>query len=351
MAVLDEDPPSGWDALTEDARESLEATWDCGVPGEASALHGRCWQLETWLRTLAYVELRARFAGGWLKEVSERAQAHARAEAQLTHMESPDSNLILSYLDVTALYELINAHWELFRDSLLDAEVWQGRVRELKQIRHRIAHFRRPHADDLPRIAQTLRDLDRPAVRAVQAYRTRYSCPPEFDDPLVVAWMRDDHHLAHLKDHALRRYDADVRITFSRRPWAKLISEVDTITGEPGYLWHVEFSMHRMGVSPRKLWENSYLDLSQARDHLVFLTLDGPSNADFAFPAASEPGSLANDISNCIQAILNSVQVIENYDSFYRPYRKPSLGLDPRVQIANPWSFLQEDMKLSMFSA
>jgi hypothetical protein len=82
-------------------------------------------------------------------------------------MSSPDSELILSYLDVFTLFELIDRNWDLFRSSLIDQQVWDGRIVELRQIRHRISHCPRPHLDESTRIAQTLRDIEQGALQAV----------------------------------------------------------------------------------------------------------------------------------------------------------------------------------------
>jgi len=71
-----------------------------GVPGYASALHARWWQLETWLRSLAYVELRSKFGSSWTGRISQKALRYAQNEARLAYMPSPDAELLLAYLDV-----------------------------------------------------------------------------------------------------------------------------------------------------------------------------------------------------------------------------------------------------------
>jgi hypothetical protein len=48
---------SVWAGLPEPVRTSLGRAWSMGVPGYASALHARWWQLGTWLRSLAYFRL------------------------------------------------------------------------------------------------------------------------------------------------------------------------------------------------------------------------------------------------------------------------------------------------------
>jgi hypothetical protein len=345
-----DDPPTGWEALPPVAAGALESAWDCGVPGLASALHARWWQLETWLRTLAYVELRTRYGPTWLDQVPARAVAHARSEARLAHMTSPDANLILSYFDISDLFEVVKQHWDLFAPSLIDLDVWEGRVRELKQIRHRIAHCRRPHQDDIPRLEQTLRDLDPGAVRAILGYNTRYECDTEYEDPIVAQWIRKQHELSPLVDHADSSYRIAFNLTFSRRPWTNPLDDGQSITGQPGYLWHARFYMAGRGVHPRRLWDDPDIAETGLRERVLFLCLDGPSRADFAFPAVSDTATLADDIGRCLRAILDVSRPIVDYDRAEEMFATPPASLDPRIQIATPWAFLGEHtMPISIF--
>jgi hypothetical protein len=47
-----------------------EAVRNGDLPTGALALYARWWQLETWLRSLAYVELRAKFGMSWVNELA-----------------------------------------------------------------------------------------------------------------------------------------------------------------------------------------------------------------------------------------------------------------------------------------
>lgn len=91
---------SAWSSLPTSVRGSLTSSWSMGVPGYASALHARWWQLETWLRSLAYVELRSKFGSSWTGRISQKALRYAQNEARLAYMPSPDAELLLAYLDV-----------------------------------------------------------------------------------------------------------------------------------------------------------------------------------------------------------------------------------------------------------
>jgi len=58
---------TGWTRQPIVSRAALAAAWQNHVPAEASALHARWWELETWLRTLVDIELKAKYGADWLQ--------------------------------------------------------------------------------------------------------------------------------------------------------------------------------------------------------------------------------------------------------------------------------------------
>jgi len=79
------------------------------VPGYSLALYGRWWQLETWLRELFYVEMRARDGQRWIDSSldTRTRQRQARDKAR-AYMASPDWDNPLAYLDASKLLDLID---------------------------------------------------------------------------------------------------------------------------------------------------------------------------------------------------------------------------------------------------
>ena len=77
-----------WMQLPAPARDALPCGWRLSVPVEASALHARWWQLETWLRSLAYVGLCTRFGASWLSEIPRRQLLGARGRGAAGLMPS-----------------------------------------------------------------------------------------------------------------------------------------------------------------------------------------------------------------------------------------------------------------------
>lgn len=138
------------------------------VPIHVLNTYSRLWQLETWLRTLVYVELRALLGDDWARELPTELKAF-QADKSLTHMPTPEMNA-LSYAQLAKLTELIDRHWQCFSVYFPPRDLWLTKIKEVAQIRHRVAHFRIGHKDDLPRLKQFLRDIDQGFWRFCTSY-------------------------------------------------------------------------------------------------------------------------------------------------------------------------------------
>lgn len=136
-------------------------------------------------------------------------------------MQSPDVSDPLAYATSASPFDLIDSdqHWHRFEPYLPSRLRWQGIADELRQLRHRSAHCRRPHAGDLARLEARMRDLEPGARKALLSYSTSRSVPTRSTDPLIKKWRT--HPVAfRLIEHAERQYDTLMRIEYSRRPWA-----------------------------------------------------------------------------------------------------------------------------------
>ncbi len=110
-------------------------------PSERIATYARLWQLETWLRTMVLVELRARDGDAWhqcLKLAGSRALENDRT---LSPMPA-SGQLQTSFMQLSDLVKTISLNWELFRTYLPPLQIWDARLLEVSQIRNRIVHFR-----------------------------------------------------------------------------------------------------------------------------------------------------------------------------------------------------------------
>lgn len=335
---------SAWQDLSPSLRLTLSSAWRSGVSPTATALYARWWQLETWLRSLVYVERSARHGRGWADGLPAAAEQRERRDKAHSYMASPDAQDRLAYLDATPLLTdvLIN-DWDLYAETLIDRDVWTGRVVELLKIRHRIGHCRRPHSDDLGRLQQTLRDLEPGAFRAVAAFNRQSAPADDLADPVVDAWCRGKHpDAARLLAHARTNYEIQFDLRASRRPWAGPRSPGQPISGSPGYLWHATFT-HTGGrpVDLRRMWDDSYM--TQPRDLLVFLTANDPFSLEVSFAAVDDPAAISDAIGCLFDAVLMNPDYrwrrsLDEYDRWLRTHQ----DLDPRVQLGTEWAIVDD---------
>jgi hypothetical protein len=343
--------PSPWQALPNRIRASLGTAWRFGVPPEATALYGRWWQLETWLRQLIYVELRARDGVGWAVALPPATEEREAKDRRYTYMATPDAQARLAYLDVSPLFALLEKHWVLFADSLIDRDVWSGRTVELRGIRNRIGHCRRPHADDLARLEQTLRDLDSGAFRAVAAFNRQYQPTEDLSDPLVEAWVRNQHlAAARLVEHADQQYEVRFALRFSRRPWAEPLAAINQVTGKAGYLWHATWYIRSGFVDLRGFWEDS--SLNRHRDLIVFVCANSPAKMEVSFAAVDNPQTVADAIGTCFDGLLDNLRRESIPDRVWETWAGIYDDLDSRVQVNSPWPIIDDGtVPVSMFGA
>jgi hypothetical protein len=337
-----------WQALPDNIRSAIRAGWATGMPPLASALYGRWWQLESWLRSLIYVELRAKIGSDWvtaLPEVSERRQ---RGETELRYMVTPDAQNLLAYTDASKLFEMTLEHWEVFENTLLSKNVWVGRVEELLAIRNRIGHCRRPHTDDISRLEQTLRDLNGGAFTAISTFNNQWRVNKDWMDAVTQGWVRDQHEdAARLIKHAERQYETFFELKYSRRPWAKRSDQQTTISGIPGYIWHAFW--HFRGGRPFEL-DRFWRDLEHYRDPILLVCADHPSSISVSFSAMENPKIVADVIGTCFDSALYNLGFGIAGD--VSAWRKRYYDIDPRVLVWSPWTLIEESMHdISIFEA
>lgn len=340
---------------------ALNRAWDHGVPKDATAIHARWWQLETYLRELLYVELHARYGPYWEAQLPEEQQTILNGQAdryqsndqQLSYMHTPDATARLTYLDVGGILALLEGNWNLVSHGLLDdIEIWKARMRELNKVRRRIAHCRRPHGRDLERVENTLRDIDAPAHAAIATFnKPIFLRTSERDDPVLHAWVDGEHDDASLIDHCQTNYDIRFQLRATRRPWADPVGDDAPISGQPGYLWEVTWTLGQSAGNAKGLWEDYYL--GDHRDQVVFF-LPEPFKFRFAFSAVQDPEQVADAIGKIFRAAVHHRRAP-------RGYRRPDdladsegwndlhRDLDWRVQIDSAWNRVTERMDTSIF--
>lgn len=336
---------SGW--LDRESVSALRAVIPSTMPSASAALYARWWQLETWLRELVYVELRSLYGQRWSSAVSP-VDARLKQDAAFSHMSGPDNDNPLAYLDYSQLLALIDAQWEQLGYALLERRAWDGRQEELKRIRHRIGHMRKPHADDLNRLEQTLRDLERGTYIALASYNERGVDDETRTDPVTLSWIRGLHPTAQrLTMHARRQYETHLIVNASRRPWASIPSD---LAGAPGILWHADFILRGRTIDAAALWHDSAME--KARPLIVHMLADYPGRVGFTFSAVDEPSAVADAIGEIFDAVLMVARPggldFEDQAAWQRRVR----AVDYRVLSGSGWSIVDEStLPFTSFSA
>jgi len=152
--------------------------------------YARLWQLETWLRQMVYIELRALAGDDWASRI-QGAEKPKEADKFLTHMPTPEENP-LSYAQLSELRRIISDDWRLFEPFLPPNNIWEAKLEEVAQVRHRVAHFRTGHRDDLQRVTQLLRDIDQGFWRFCTSYNHPRPVLPPSSDPVVEHFLHLD---------------------------------------------------------------------------------------------------------------------------------------------------------------
>ena len=344
MSVPDQPWPENLPSQTDHALEATVGHW---LPPESLALYARWWQLETWLRQLAYVELRARDGRQWDQAV-RAASGRQSQDAQFRHMTSTDTENPLAYLDYSQLQDLIERNWAQFAPALIRQPSWTARQEELARIRHRIGHVRRPHDDDLNRIEQTLRDLEQGAFVACASYNKQIiPSADEHDDAVTTGWLRQRHPAAKLIEHADSRYDTNVVLRVSRRPWARW---PDSLANASGILWHVGFFMRNRSVDVSDFWHASSFVV--ARSLVLHLVADDPSHVSLTFAAADDDQAIADAIGEALETFLSVSRHGYLDEDEERRWRRRALRTDYRVIHATGWNIIDETtIPISSFGA
>ncbi|WP_198345464.1 Swt1 family HEPN domain-containing protein [Burkholderia ubonensis] len=347
MAASDD---SGWEKLPDQVQRALSAGWNSSaMPAAASALYSRWWQLETWLRSLVYVELRSAKGAAWADGLPSNSASRQQQDDAYRYMQTPDAQDQLAYLDAGPLLQLTHDQWPLFGSYLPAQKIWAGQIEELKAIRNRIGHCRRPHSDDLDRLEQTLRDLEGGAIRATSSFNDQSRPNEAWSDILVRDWVHGAHSEAHLIEHARRQYDTNFSLEYSSRPWAERLTPNEGQLGcRTGYVWHARWYF-RGGrfFDLARFWR----DIAIHKDLIMLVCADSASSLQVSFPALEDPQQLSDTIGRCFDAALTNLgrQLCED-DSV--EWARRYANVDPRVHAGTPWAAMDPAWEeCSLFSA
>lgn len=274
--------------------------------------YARLWQLEIWLRRMVYVEFCAAYGDEWETHiVTRRAKDSRKADGRLKHMPTPEDDL-LSYSTFGDLCSTIENQWNYFQPYLPPKDLWTVKLIEIKQIRNRVAHFRRGHHDDLRRTIQLLRDLDKGFWHFCTSYNDTFPVLPPSDDPVI-------HNFIHLNPFPYQKVEdnkwaimgiADpkawfaVNIEIISRPWISG-SMSFPIEGKQGFFYNVII----VGRQQRYFdYRRYFADTKTSHKHFVYMIPDVLSNSlEVTIPSVLGKDKIIEIIDELIKCLSNSL--------------------------------------------
>ena len=197
------------------------------VPIQMVNMYARLWQFETWLRTMIYVELRALLGDDWAQKLKINPKSF-EADKSLTHMPTQEMNA-LSYTQLRELLGLIGDYWDCFSSYLPPQQLWTSKLIEIAQIRHRTAHFRVGHPDDLARLKQLLRDIDKGFWKFCTSYNSSSPILPQNRDAITehflpldpLPWVEIEPNSFAKVGFRDKSVPVALTVELQRRPWAQ----------------------------------------------------------------------------------------------------------------------------------
>ena len=338
------------------------------LPSERFATYSRLWQFETWLRTMVYVELRARHGDAWhhyLKLPNSRALEN---DKQLSHMPTREQ-LQTSFMQLSDLLKTISCNWELFQPYLPPQQIWDARLLEVSQIRNRVAHFRAGHDNDLDRVQQLLKDIDRGFWAFCTSYNSDSFFLPPSKDEVVNAflhldpfpWTDDGKGKWARVGIADSNQPLSMKIGILRREWLTS-TRPEQIAGEHGYLYSVTILPRRN----RRIDHSRFLSFTQTvHSHVCHICLDySPCSVRVTLPSVLAKTALVEIIEGLVQGAQHALRP-EHAPRHFQPDSQPDMGPTEYERISadrlaeewpeyvlgpsNPMTFLCPDMPCSFF--
>ena len=325
------------------------------LPSERFHTYSRLWQFETWLRTMVYVELRARYGDAWHHYLEAPNSRPLENDKKLSHMLTSDQ-LHTSFMQLSDLLKTVSSNWELFQPYLPPRQIWDDKLLEVSQIRHRIAHFRPGHESDLDRVEQLLKDIDKGFWTFCSSYNLDYCFLPPSKDEVLNAFL----HLDPVRI-ADPHQPLSVKIDILRREWLKS-KHSEQIAGEYGYLYSVSI----IPRGDRRIEHSRFLSSTlPMHPHICHVCLDyAPCSIRVTLPAVLAKTDLIDIIERLIQAAqyaLRPERVRRHFPSDSQPHIDPiehEMKLADRladewpehvIGPSNPMTFLYPDMPCSFF--
>ena len=300
--------------------------WEYGpVPPSAVRLFRMSWQLETWLRQIVYVELRAADCD-WESRIANlpKANRFEMKDKSLHHMATPHQCKLL-YLTLNDLWTLVNDNdnWKLFEHYFPPRDNVIPRIGEVIAIRNRVAHSREPHSHDIARMELFLHDLE-PGIRR---FCVRYN---EADD-----LARKDGVTERLREewqrigHSTELFSPTVGWLYAPEPFTtapKLGGKLDCLThpSDVGSFQGLIYRLTFLGIKGWQLDARRYVEASQRfHESVVHWMIPEENEVLVTIPAVLGEEAVYQVICDLLLRALNSV-VVGDVPSYRKWTKKKS---------------------------
>lgn len=318
------------------------------IPADVLMIYARLWQLETWLREMVYLELKAA-QGNFNESMLNKSKSRLEGDKKLRHMatayESP-----LAYTDFSKLWELVfdENQWSFFEPYFPPKRILESKVEELESIRNRVAHVREPHRDDLRRVEQFLRDIDQGFWRFCTSYNAQYPVPADEQNPLTATLTSNDRFSLKMDSTYFWRARSDKVSTLvqrSYRPWCKRPLPQPPVS-VPGVLYHATFYIQGRNIIDYPQVLKSTKDLHPQCIHIGLDIL----RLSISIPSVLGPELIGKTVIEFLWIIFQTGQGADSKDpddttAAELAAQWPEYVLPP----SNPLTFLAPDMPCSFF--
>jgi hypothetical protein len=92
-----------------------------------------------------------------------------------------------------------------------------------------------------------------------------------------------------------------MRVNLSRRPWGP-DSDGGRVSGEPGFLWHVDWILDSRRISPKRLWD-SLEGTPETKEQIVHLLFENPYRVSATFTSVDDPDANADAVGRLLEGV------------------------------------------------
>jgi hypothetical protein len=306
---------------------------------------------------MVYVELKAKYGNDWADHVKGTDDRHKDKDKSLTHMPTPEVTK-LSFILFSNLTQTIADEWSLFSPYLPPEKIWEARIEEVKQIRNRVAHFRKGHRDDNQRIVQLLRDIDSGMFQfctSLNQYLYKFS--EDLSDPIIQAFEPLNPYIRREYTNHTFANRLEVRFDIISRHWSTKPKDFNGVIGKPGFFYDLRIQ----AITDKSFRYIDFLKNTKSlHPNVTLIALnDFGDNIRIILPSLLDKDELINTFDSFIYSaeyclrLVNSEKDLSD-EAFEERTNQvqaiadqwPEYIIGPR----NPISFLEPEMECSFFN-